>query len=133
VELSKAQDVEAGDGTTSVVVLAGSLLREAEQLLNKGIHPTQVSEGFQYATTRAVAYLEEISHKVELRDRDALLKSATTSLNSKVRPRDLCGLPPATAQGLIALCVCVCVGGGGCGHRWSRSTRACWPPLPSMR
>ena len=119
MELSKAQDIEAGDGTTSVVVLAGSLLREAEQLLNKGvclcpswprwtafvlsapaprsaahapgwpgarlgIHPTQISEGFQYATVRAVECLEEISQKVDLRDREALLKSATTSLNSKV-------------------------------------------------
>jgi len=47
VEISKAQDVEAGDGTTSVVVLAGALLKAAESLLDKGIHPNIISEGFQ--------------------------------------------------------------------------------------
>ena len=47
VELSKAQDVEAGDGTTSVVVLAGSLLEAAQKLVEKGIHPTVISESFQ--------------------------------------------------------------------------------------
>ena len=45
VEISKAQDVEAGDGTTSVVILAGSLLKAAEYLLEKGIHPNIISEG----------------------------------------------------------------------------------------
>jgi chaperonin GroEL (HSP60 family) len=45
VEISKAQDVEAGDGTTSVVVLAGALLKAAESLLDMGIHPNLVSEG----------------------------------------------------------------------------------------
>jgi len=45
VEISKAQDVEAGDGTTSVVVLAGALLKAAESLLDMGIHPNIVSEG----------------------------------------------------------------------------------------
>jgi hypothetical protein len=43
VEISKAQDVEAGDGTTSVVVLAGALLKAAESLLDKGIHPNIIS------------------------------------------------------------------------------------------
>ncbi len=46
VEISKAQDIEAGDGTTSVVVMAGSLLKASEELLNKGIHPSAISEGF---------------------------------------------------------------------------------------
>lgn len=45
VEISKAQDVEAGDGTTSVVVLAGALLKAAESLLDRGIHPNIISEG----------------------------------------------------------------------------------------
>jgi T-complex protein 1 subunit delta len=46
VEISKAQDIEAGDGTTSVVVMAGSLLKASQELLNKGIHPSAISEGF---------------------------------------------------------------------------------------
>jgi len=50
-----------------------------------GIHPTQISDGFQYATNRAVEYLDDIAVKVDLSDREALLKNAVTSLNSKVR------------------------------------------------
>ena len=46
VEISKAQDIEAGDGTTSVVVIAGSLLKACQELLSKGIHPAAISEGF---------------------------------------------------------------------------------------
>merc|ERR1719348_1742744 len=47
VELSKAQDIEAGDGTTSVVVICGSLLEAADKLLQKGIHPTSISDLFK--------------------------------------------------------------------------------------
>lgn len=54
VELSRAQDIEAGDGTTSVVVIAGALLSEAEKLLAKGIHPSVISDGFQRAVQQAV-------------------------------------------------------------------------------
>ena len=54
VELSKAQDVEAGDGTTSVVVIAGSLLDASHKLLQKGIHPTIISEAFQEAAKSSV-------------------------------------------------------------------------------
>jgi hypothetical protein len=46
VEISKAQDIEAGDGTTSVVVMAGALLKACEELMAKGIHPTAISDGF---------------------------------------------------------------------------------------
>lgn len=46
VEISKSQDIEAGDGTTSVVVIAGALLNACQLLLEKGIHPTQISQGF---------------------------------------------------------------------------------------
>lgn len=54
VELSRAQDIEAGDGTTSVVVIAGALLDAAEKLLHRGIHPTAISESFQRAALLAV-------------------------------------------------------------------------------
>jgi len=84
VELSKAQDVEAGDGTTTVVVIAGSLLDAAQKLLMKGIHPTIISEAFQRAADKSVEILESMSTPVQLSDRESLLKSATTSLNSKV-------------------------------------------------
>lgn len=54
MELSRAQDIEAGDGTTTVVVIAGALLDAAEKLLGRGIHPTAISESFQRAAQRAV-------------------------------------------------------------------------------
>jgi T-complex protein 1 subunit delta len=84
VELSKAQDIEAGDGTTTVVILAGSLLTGAQKLLEKGVHPTTISDSFQQAAAKAVEILSDMATPVELTDRESLLKSATTALNSKV-------------------------------------------------
>uniref|UniRef100_A0A8C7QS22 T-complex protein 1 subunit delta n=1 Tax=Oncorhynchus mykiss TaxID=8022 RepID=A0A8C7QS22_ONCMY len=84
VELSKAQDIEAGDGTTSVVVIAGALLDACAKLLQKGIHPTTISESFQKAVDKGVEVLTGMSQPVLLSDRETLLNSATTSLCSKV-------------------------------------------------
>ncbi|KAG9049089.1 T-complex protein 1 subunit delta [Tulasnella sp. UAMH 9824] len=84
VDLSAAQDIEAGDGTTSVVVLAGSLLGAAEKMLNKGMHPTIIAESFLKASVKAVEYLTEISTPVDLKDKAQLLRAASTSLNSKI-------------------------------------------------
>jgi T-complex protein 1 subunit delta len=84
VELSKAQDIEAGDGTTTVVVMAGALLDAAQTLLEKGIHPTTISDAFQSAATQAEKILENMSTPVDLSDDALLTKMATTSLNSKV-------------------------------------------------
>jgi len=84
VEISKAQDVEAGDGTTSVVVLCGALLKACENLLNKGIHPSQISESFQKACKLAEKVLIDMSTPVSIEDREILIKAAVTSLNSKV-------------------------------------------------
>lgn len=85
VDLSAAQDIEAGDGTTSVVIIAGALLGAAEKLLGKGIHPTIIAESFARAAKKAVEYLEEMSTPVDLSDRESLLRAASTSLSSKVR------------------------------------------------
>jgi hypothetical protein len=85
VELSKAQDIEAGDGTTSVVVVAGSLLEAAEKLLQRGIHPTIISDAFQRAAGKAVEILAGMSKPIELSDKESLIKSASTALNSKVQ------------------------------------------------
>jgi T-complex protein 1 subunit delta len=83
VDLSAAQDVEAGDGTTSVVVLAGSLLGAAEKMLQKGIHPTIIAESFLKASAKAVEFLTDISTPIDLNDRTTLIRAASTSLNSK--------------------------------------------------
>ncbi|KAJ9162027.1 T-complex protein 1 subunit delta [Coniochaeta hoffmannii] len=84
VQLSHAQDVEAGDGTTSVVVLCGSLLGAADRLLSKGIHPSVISEAFQRAAAAAVEVLHGMSQPITLNDTAALLQAANTSLSSKI-------------------------------------------------
>ncbi|KAI1720056.1 TCP-1/cpn60 chaperonin family domain-containing protein [Ditylenchus destructor] len=84
VELSKAQDIEAGDGTTTVVIIAGALLDAAEKLLARGIHPTIISESFQRAAAESEKILEGMASPVDLKNNDELIKLATTSLNSKV-------------------------------------------------
>lgn len=84
VELSRAQDIEAGDGTTSVVVIAGALLEAAERLLQKDIHPTLISDGFQKVAVKAVEVLHGMSKSVDMTNRSLLMKAASTSLNSKV-------------------------------------------------
>jgi T-complex protein 1 subunit delta len=83
-DLSQAQDIEAGDGTTSVVVLCGALLTATEKLLAKGLHPTLISDAFGNASKKAVEMLESIAIPVKLEDREMLIKCASTSLNSKV-------------------------------------------------
>jgi T-complex protein 1 subunit delta len=70
VEISKAQDIEAGDGTTSVVVMAGSLLKASQELLAKGIHPSAISDGFQVALTKAIEVIDGMAQPVDLNNRD---------------------------------------------------------------
>jgi T-complex protein 1 subunit delta len=84
VELSKSQDIVAGDGTTTVVVLAGALLKQCLNLLGKGVHPTTISEAFHKASEKAVEVIKSMAIPVELTDQDQLVKIASTSLNSKV-------------------------------------------------
>jgi len=84
VEISKSQDVEAGDGTTSVVVIAGALLSACSGLLDKGIHPTRIAECFRLAEDKAKDVLRNMSQKVDLKDEAKLIQAATTSLSSKV-------------------------------------------------
>jgi T-complex protein 1 subunit delta len=101
VELSKAQDAEAGDGTTTVVVLAGSLLNAAERLLKKGIHPTSISDSFQKAAEKSIEILTSMAEKVDLTDRESLLKSANTSLNSKVVSQNASELSPIAVDAVL--------------------------------
>lgn len=84
VELSKSQDVNAGDGTTSVVVICGSLLKKCLELLNKGVHPTIISDSMGKACRKAAEILQEMAAPINIQDREALIRAATTSLSSKV-------------------------------------------------
>ncbi|KAI8777906.1 T-complex protein 1 subunit epsilon-like [Biomphalaria glabrata] len=86
VQLSKSQDDEIGDGTTGVVVLAGALLEQAEKLLDRGIHPIRISDGYEMAAKIATEKLEKISEtfKVDLTDKEPLIRLAMTTLGSKI-------------------------------------------------
>ncbi|MBL7078956.1 TCP-1/cpn60 chaperonin family protein [Candidatus Bathyarchaeota archaeon] len=84
VEISKTQDDEVGDGTTSVVILAGELLGKAVELMDKKVHPTVIIDGYRDAQERAMEILEEIAISVDPRDKEMLAKVATTSMASKL-------------------------------------------------
>lgn len=84
VDLSKAIDDEVGDGTTSSVVVTGELLAKAEQLINKGIHPTLIIDGYEKAAVRALEALESIAISMTIQDVDGLEKIAATALESKI-------------------------------------------------
>lgn len=86
VQLSKSQDDEIGDGTTGVVVLAGALLEHAEQLLDRGIHPIRIADGYEIAAHFAVKELERISENfpVDVVNREPLIQTAMTTLGSKI-------------------------------------------------
>ncbi|GJP95805.1 T-complex protein 1 subunit epsilon [Aspergillus niger] len=86
VELSKSQDEEIGDGTTGVVVLAAAMLEQAAELIDKGIHPIRIADGYDQACEIAIAELDKISDEIPFTKEDTsnLLKVAKTSLGSKI-------------------------------------------------
>ena len=88
IEISKTIDTEVGDGTTSSVIFAGTLLAKAEELLKKDVHSSVIIEGFQAASEKALEILSEISKKVSPDDREILLKIASTSMESKLVSED---------------------------------------------
>jgi len=83
VEVAKAQDAEVGDGTTSAVVLAGSLLAKAEELLDQDIHPSIIIEGYTKALREALKILREAAISIDINDRDSLRKTVRTAIASK--------------------------------------------------
>ncbi len=85
VEVSKTQDDEVGDGTTSAVIIAGELLVKAEDLIEKSIHPTMIVEGYKKASEKALETLEKIAIQVEPEKRKEMMKKvAMTSMASKL-------------------------------------------------
>lgn len=86
VELSRSQDDEIGDGTTGIVVLAGALLEQAEELLDRGIHPIRIADGYERACQIAVSHLDSVSDVIPWNKDDTsdLFKCAKTSLGSKI-------------------------------------------------
>ncbi len=81
VEVAKTQEDEVGDGTTTAVIIAGELLKKAENLLDQDIHPTIVSMGYRQAAGKALEILNSIS--IDADDRDTLLQVAMTAMTGK--------------------------------------------------
>jgi archaeal chaperonin len=88
VEVSKATDNEVGDGTTSAVILAGALLEKAEVLIDKGVHPTIIVEGYNKAAAQAIKVLNDIAERVPANGKEWLVKIARTSMQTKLVSRE---------------------------------------------
>ena len=84
VEISKATDNEVGDGTTSVVVLAGALIEKAEELISKDVHPTIIVDGYRKSAQKAIEILNKIAQKIDANDKESLIKVAKTSMQTKL-------------------------------------------------
>jgi len=83
VEIAKTQDDMVGDGTTTAVVLAGELLKKAEELLDQNIHPTILVSGYRKAANKAIDIMNKIATPVDIEDRQTMKKVALTSMASK--------------------------------------------------
>jgi thermosome len=83
VEVAKTQNEEVGDGTTTAVIIAGELLKKAEELLEQEIHPTVITRGYRIAMEEALKILDQISKPVTLNDVEILKKIAITSMSGK--------------------------------------------------
>jgi thermosome len=83
VELAKTQDEEVGDGTTTAVVLAGELLKKAEELLDQEIHPSSIVTGYRIAAAKAIEILKEAAAQISLDDEAKLIKLAETAMTGK--------------------------------------------------
>jgi len=88
VEVAKTQDDEVGDGTTTSVVVAGELLKKAEELIDQGVHPTVIVDGYRQASIRALEVLDQIAIKIDPTDKAMLRRVAEVSLASKILAED---------------------------------------------
>lgn len=83
VEIAKTQDDEVGDGTTTAVVIAGELLRKAEELLEQEVHSTLIASGYRLAAEKAYKILEDIAKNVTPDDTETLKKITRTAITGK--------------------------------------------------
>ena len=103
VEISKTTDNEVGDGTTSVVILAGALLENAESLINQNVHPIIIVDGYRKAAKKAKQYLEEIADVVTANDKSILQKIAKTSMQTKLVRKDSSHLAELVVKAVTAV------------------------------
>ncbi len=83
IEVAKTQENEVGDGTTTAVVIAGELLKKAEELLDSDIHPTVIARGYRLAAEKAMEILDSIAIKIDINDDEILKKVASTAITGK--------------------------------------------------
>jgi len=103
VEVSKTIDTEVGDGTTSSVVFAGSLLEKAEKLLEKDVHSTVIIDGYQAASEKALELLAKLAKTVKPDDRESLIKIAKTSMQSKLVSEDSAPLSKLVVDSILKI------------------------------
>ncbi len=103
VEISKTTDNEVGDGTTSVVVLAGSLLENAESLINQDVHPTIIVDGYRKAAKKAKQFMQDIADVVTANDKSILQKIAKTSMQTKLVRKDSSQLADLVVKAVSAV------------------------------
>ncbi len=83
VEVAKTQDSEVGDGTTTAAVVAGELLKKAEELIEQDVHPTLIASGYRMATEKAAEILSELAKSVTVDDRELLINISGTAMTGK--------------------------------------------------
>ena len=83
VEVAKVQESEVGDGTTTAVILAGELLNKSEKLIEKNIHPTVISKGYELASRKAQEILNKISKSISIKDTKLLEQISITAMTGK--------------------------------------------------
>ena len=103
VEIAKTTDNEVGDGTTSVVVLAGALLENAELLIDQNVHPTIIVDGYRKAAKKTKQFLESIADKVSASDKNILTKIAKTSMQTKLVRKDSGQLAEIVVKSILAV------------------------------
>ncbi|MFX1239360.1 MAG: thermosome subunit beta, partial [Promethearchaeota archaeon] len=84
VEVAKTQDDKVGDGTTTSVIISGELLNLAEELMEQSVHPTIIFRGYRKALFKSKELLEALATKIDVNDKETLMKVAETSMNSKL-------------------------------------------------
>ncbi|OZJ03544.1 hypothetical protein BZG36_04170 [Bifiguratus adelaidae] len=97
-----AQDDITGDGTTSVVLLVGELLKQAERYISEGLHPRVITEGYDLAKEEAVKFLETFKHTPTI-DREMLISTARTSLRTKLSKDVADTLTEAVVDAVMAI------------------------------
>jgi thermosome len=103
LEVAKTQDNEAGDGTTTAVIISGELLNKAQELVERSVHPTIVIDGYKKASEKALEILEKIALSIDPSSTDYPKKVAMTSMASKLVAEHREYLADLTVKAILAV------------------------------